>query len=79
MQQCVLAALKANCVQGCIKKRGGQQGEGGDCVPLFSSCEAPPGVLFPGLGPQYRKDVELLEQVQRRAIKDDQRAGAPLL
>jgi len=28
-------------------------------------------------GPQYRKDVELLERVQRRATK--MRAGAPLL
>ena len=32
-QQCVLAARKADCVLGCIKKRGGQQGEGGDCPP----------------------------------------------
>ena len=37
--------------------------------PLLGSCEAPSGVLCPGLGPRYRKDVELLDWVQRRATK----------
>jgi len=31
-------------------KRGGQQGEGSDCPPLLSSCEAPSGAPSPGLG-----------------------------
>ena len=68
-QLCVLAAQKANCVLGCIKK-GVASREREVIVPLYLALVRPlSGVLHPGLGPQYRKDVELLEQVQRRANK----------
>ena len=39
-QQCALTAWKANCILGCVQKRGDQLGEGGDS-PLFSALRKP--------------------------------------
>ena len=47
---------------GLHQKQRGQQVKGGDSAPLLHSDDPPPGVL-------HRKDMELLEQVQRRATK----------
>ena len=57
-QQCALAAQKTNCVLGYVKK-GVASRERDVTVPLYSA-------LF---RPQHRKDVELLERIQRRATK----------
>jgi len=68
-QQCALAAQKANCVLGCIKSSVANRSRE-VILPLCSALVGPHQEYCIQLwSPQHRKDMDLLEQVQRRLQK----------
>ena len=75
----VLLQLRRPTVFWAASTEGWQQEEGGDCPPLFCTCEDLSRVVCPSLGPPVQEGCRAVGAGPEDGHKDDQKAGAPLL
>jgi len=68
-QYCAFTAQKANLILGCIKKRVACRPRKEILLPYSALVRSHLEYCVPIWSPQYRRDVDLFERVQRRATK----------
>jgi len=67
--QCMTASQKANCILGCIRRSGASRSRV-MILPIYFVLVRPHLEYCVQLwGPQYKKGMELLEQVERKAME----------
>ena len=67
--QCALVAQKANCILGCIKRSVARRSREGILPPYCALVKLQLESCIQLWSPQHRKDMELLEWVQRSATQ----------